>query len=109
MRLITRRTIERYADEHASAAQALSERCAMIEAARWRSAEHVRETSHFPARSLGGNRIIFNIKGNDFRIIAELRYADEARGLNGIAKVCFVGTHAEYDRIDAESVSARPS
>lgn len=41
---------------------------------------------------------------NRYRIIVELRYADAQRGLNGIVWVQFIGTHAEYDLINAEAI-----
>jgi mRNA interferase HigB len=42
--------------------------------------------------------MVFNIKGNDFRLIAELGYPA------GVPVIRFFGTHAEYDKIDAETV-----
>jgi mRNA interferase HigB len=41
---------------------------------------------------------VFNIKGNDFRLVAALNYPA------GVVAIRFFGTHAEYDRIDAEAV-----
>ncbi len=108
MRLITRRTIEAFAESHEDAAQALADWCAMVEAARWTDAIHLQETSRFPARPIGGKRVIFNIKGNNCRIVCAVRYADPARELNGVVLVKFVGTHAQYDDIDAETVEYSP-
>jgi len=105
MRLITARTIEQFAADHPEVKQQLADWCAMVEAARWRDAAHLQKSSFaFPTRPIGGKRIVFNIKGNDYRIIVSIRYADEARNLNGIVFVRFIGTHAEYDRVDAETV-----
>jgi mRNA interferase HigB len=42
--------------------------------------------------------VVFNIKANDFRLIALIQYRD------GVLMVRFFGSHEEYDRIDAESV-----
>ena len=50
------------------------------------------------ASIVGGNRVIFNIKGNDYRLVVRISYP--AR----IVYVRFVGTHAEYDAIDVEEV-----
>lgn len=104
MRLLTRRTIERFAAEHADARQVLSDLCAMFEAARWRDPDHVRASSLFPARPIGDKRVVFNLRGNEYRVIVSIQFADEARGFNGIVRVHFVGTHAEYNSIDARTV-----
>lgn len=50
------------------------------------------------ASIVGGNRVVFNIKGNDYRLIAAIRYD------LGIVFIRFVGTHPEYDRIDATTI-----
>ncbi len=104
MRLLTRRTIEHFAGRHAAARQALADFCAMVEAARWRDANHLTTTSTFPARPVGKKRVVFNVKGNDYRVIASVQYADEGRGYNGVVRIHFVGTHGEYDSVDASTV-----
>ena len=43
-------------------------------------------------------RVVFNIKGNDYRLIAELQYQA------GVLVIRFFGSHAEYDLVDAETV-----
>lgn len=50
------------------------------------------------ASIVGGDRVVFNIKGNDYRLVVEINYP--AR----IVYVRFVGIHAEYDAIDVEEV-----
>jgi mRNA-degrading endonuclease HigB of HigAB toxin-antitoxin module len=47
---------------------------------------------------LKGSRVVFNIKGNDYRLIASVPYQA------GVLAIRFFGTHAEYEKIDAESV-----
>ena len=42
--------------------------------------------------------VVFNIKGNDYRLIASVQYQA------GVLAIRFFGTHAEYDKVDAESV-----
>jgi mRNA interferase HigB len=44
---------------------------------------------------------VFNIKGNDYRLVTALAYN------TGLVFIKFVGTHAEYDRINAETVEKR--
>lgn len=65
--------------------------------AQWRSPEDVKR-SHPKASILKGGRAVFNIKGNDYRLVAALKYPA------GVLVIRFFGTHAEYDKIDAETV-----
>jgi mRNA interferase HigB len=45
-----------------------------------------------------GDRVVFNVKGNDYRLVVAIRYEQ------GIMYVRFIGTHREYDRIDVTMV-----
>lgn len=55
--------------------------------------------AHFAsARFLPGNRIVFNLKGNDYRLVVAVRYEIET------VYIRFVGTHAENDKTDAATV-----
>ncbi len=104
MRLITARTIANFAADHASARQALADWRAAVEAAAWQSADDVRASMGAAARAVGKDRFVFEVKGNNFRLVAEIRYADPAKEHRGIVYVQFIGTHAEYDRINALTV-----
>ena len=66
-------------------------------AADWRNPEHVK-AAYPKATILRGGRVVFNIKGNDFRLVAAVR-----RQI-GLVAIRFFGTHAEYDEIYAEKV-----
>ena len=50
------------------------------------------------ASILANNRVVFNIKGNDFRLIVSLNF------LQGTCYLIWFGTHKEYDKIDCETV-----
>ena len=50
------------------------------------------------ASFLANNRVVFNIHGNKYRLVVAFNYE------HGIAFIKFIGTHKEYDKIDAESV-----
>jgi mRNA interferase HigB len=63
----------------------------------WRNPEEVKR-SHPKASILKGGRAVFNIKGNDYRLIATLNYQA------GVLVIRFFGTHAEYDKVNAETV-----
>jgi mRNA-degrading endonuclease HigB of HigAB toxin-antitoxin module len=63
----------------------------------WKTPEAVRK-AHAKASILKGGRVVFNIKANDFRLVALVQYID------GILMIRFFGSHEEYDDIDAETV-----
>ena len=65
--------------------------------AKWRNPEDVKE-SYPKASILKASRVVFNIKGNDYRLVAALQYRA------GTLAIRFFGTHGEYDGIDAETV-----
>ena len=70
---------------------------AIAEAAQWNTPEDVKR-SHPKASILKGGRVVFNIKANDYRLIAVVQYE------NGVLIVRFFGSHEEYDGIDVETV-----
>ncbi len=69
----------------------------IVRHARWRNPEDVK-ASYPKASILKASRVVFNIKGNDDRLVAALQYRAGAMAIR------FFGTHNEYDRIDAETV-----
>lgn len=65
--------------------------------ARWQTPAQVKE--EYPsAEILCHHRVIFKIRGNHYRLIVVMNYSLQ------IAYIRFVGTHKEYDRIDAETI-----
>jgi len=69
----------------------------IVSRAQWRQPEDVK-TSYPKASILKAGRVVFNIKGNDYRLVARVQYQA------GVLVIRFFGTHAEYDEIDAETV-----
>lgn len=64
------------------------------EQAAWKSPNEIKRD--YPSASiLEDNRIVFNIKGNKYRLIVRINYK------YGLVWIRFIGTHAEYDKIDA--------
>jgi mRNA interferase HigB len=70
---------------------------AIVARAAWRTPEGVK-ASYPKASILKAGRVVFNIKGNDYRLVARVQYQA------GVLAIRFFGTHAEYDKIDAETV-----
>ena len=65
--------------------------------ATWRTPNDVK-VRHRNAGIIARSRVVFNIKGNDFWLITAFNYAVT------IVYIRFVGTHAEYDKVDAATI-----
>jgi len=63
----------------------------------WKTPQDVKQ-AHPKASILKGGRVVFNIKGNDLRLVALVEYRA------GVLAIRFFGSHAEYDAIDADTV-----
>jgi mRNA interferase HigB len=68
-----------------------------VASSQWRTPADVKR-AHPKASILKGGRVVFNIKANDYRLIALVQYQA------GVVMIRFFGSHAEYDRVDAERV-----
>ncbi len=67
--------------------------------ANWETPQDIKD-QYRSASICGNNRVVFNIAGNKYRLVVEMQYRA------GIAWIKFVGTHARYDQINAETVNA---
>lgn len=97
MRVIARSTLRVFRERHPAAEIPLRSWYAEARRALWRSPADIK-LAHRNASFVRGNRVVFNIKGNDYRLVAAIRYSQQ------ILYVRFVGTHAEYDKVDATTV-----
>ena len=67
------------------------------ERSQWRTPNEIK--AEYPSASiLAENRVVFNIKGNTYRLIVKINYD------YGAVWIRFIGTHAEYDKIDATKI-----
>ncbi len=97
MRIISKRRLRQFWERHPTAEAALRAWFREVEQADWDMPARVKQ--RYPSASIvGDNRVVFNIKGNDFRLVVKFNYPYRT------AYVRFVGTHAEYDAIDVEEV-----
>jgi mRNA interferase HigB len=67
-------------------------------AASWKTPQDIKNL-YASASFCGNNRVVFNIGGNKYRLVVEVQYAAK------IVWIKFVGTHAQYDKVDVETVS----
>ena len=94
MRIIALSQLREFWERHPQAEIPLRTWYAETSRATWQSPADVKR-AHRHASFLANNRVVFNIKGNDYRLVVAFHYN------RGLAYIRFVGTHAEYDRIDA--------
>jgi mRNA interferase HigB len=99
MQIVARRTLKRFWERHPQAEGPLRAWFAAVSKARWTGPGDVKRQFGTTVDFVSDNRIIFDLGGNKFRLVAHAAY--------GYARVLikFVGTHAEYDRIDPKDVS----
>jgi mRNA interferase HigB len=97
MRIITRQKLIAFWNKHPNAEQALKAWEKETEHAGWTSPDEIK-ARYASASILADNRVVFNIKGNDYRLVVKIHYN------TGVVFIRFVGTHAAYDRIDAETI-----
>ena len=98
MRIIARSTLRDFAAEHPASAASLVHWEEVAAAAEWKTVGDV-QAAFSKARALNGERVRFEVAGGDYRLIVAFDFR------RGIAFIKFVGSHAEYDRIDALTVS----
>jgi mRNA interferase HigB len=97
MRVIARKTLQDFWVAHAGAEQPLRAWFHEVRNADWKSFQAIRQR-YRSADALPGNRVVFNLKGNTYRLVVTIHYNTR------IVFVRFIGTHAEYDRIDATTI-----
>ena len=99
MRVLSVKTLRDFWTRHPGAKQPLlawhDEACK----AEWKQPADIK-TQYASASILKNRRVVFNIKGNDYRLIVAVAYK------LGIVYIKFVGTHAQYDSVDAQTVQA---
>lgn len=97
MHIVSLKTLRTFWAIHPDAEQPLRAWYAIAKRAQWRTPVDIK-ADYGSASFVGNNRVVFNIKGNTYRLIVLVEYQ------KGRLFVRFVGTHAEYDRIDAKMV-----
>ncbi|MCL5429108.1 MAG: type II toxin-antitoxin system HigB family toxin [Chloroflexi bacterium] len=97
MRILARSTLREYWQEHPETEEALKAWYADVRNANWKKPTDLRSI-YATVSLLKGDRAVFNIKGNQYRIVVKINYA------KSLVFIRFIGTHAAYDRIDAETI-----
>lgn len=97
MRVIAKKTLREFWEVHANCEQQLKSWYLEADKATWKNLNELKE--EYPSASiLNDNRVCFNIKGNNYRLIVRINFDYQMMWIR------FVGTHAEYDKIDANTI-----
>jgi mRNA interferase HigB len=98
MRIIARSTLHRFVKRHPETKSSLDRWFSLTKASDWASTHEV--INSFPKASvLNAERVRFEIAGGNYRLIVAFDFTPQ------LAFVKFLGTHSEYDRIDALTIS----
>jgi mRNA interferase HigB len=97
MRVISRKKLVAFWKIHEDAEDHLKSWFYEAEHATWKSFEDIKR-HYSSADPIAGKRVIFNIKGNKYRLIVKIHYN------KGVVFIRFVGTHEEYNKIIAEKI-----
>ena len=97
MRIIAKRTLRRYWEVHRDAERPLRAWHGEARAADWSSPADVKRELR-NVSIVGKDRLVFNIGGNKYRLIVRVDYVHK------VVFIRFIGSHADYDKVDARSV-----
>ena len=97
MRIIAKKILRDFWDTHSDSEQQLKSWYQEISKAEWTSPRQIKKD--YPSASfLVDNRVVFNIKGNHYRLIVKISYDYQ------MVWIRFIGTHVEYDKINAKTI-----
>lgn len=97
MRVIAKRTLKEFWDKHKDCEHQLKTWYHEADKANWNTPSEIKR--EYPNASfLAENRVCFNIKGHHYRLIVKVNYDF------GIVWIRFIGTHKEYDKINANTI-----
>jgi mRNA interferase HigB len=98
VRIFNRATLIGFWTKHKDAEGPLRLWFSIVERAKWSGPSELRATFG-SADFLADNRVVFDIKGNRYRIVAQIKYTPLY-----LVYIRFIGTHAEYAQIDARRI-----
>lgn len=96
-RIIAKKTLRLFWEKHNECEQYLKTWYETAKTSNWEKPNDIKQ-SYANASIISNNRVVFNIKGNSFRLIVKFNYEKQW------AFIRFIGTHAEYNKINAETI-----
>ena len=97
MRVVAKKTLRDFWQKHEDCEQQLKSWFREVQKAEWENPNHIKK--EYPSASiLNNNRVVFNIKGNNYRLIVKISFEYQ------MVWIRFIGTHGEYDQINANTI-----
>jgi mRNA interferase HigB len=97
LRIIAKKILRNFWEAHVDSEQQLKSWYQETSKAEWRNPNEIKK--EYPGASfLPENRVVFNIKGNHYRLIVKINYDYQ------MIWIRFIGTHSEYDKIEAKTI-----
>lgn len=97
MRVVAKKILRAFWEKHEDCEQQLKAWFREAEKAEWENPNQIKQ--EYPSASfLNANRVAFNIKGNNYRLIVKISYEYQ------MVWIRFIGTHAAYDKINANTI-----
>lgn len=93
MRIFTEQKIKEYITEHPESRVALQDWVQRVKRSEWKDFADIRRSFIGSVDCIGNQRYVFNIKGNNYRLVAVVRFTIK------YVYIRFIGTHTEYERI----------
>lgn len=97
MRVISRKKLREFWKKYPDVRQSLQAWYADVKQADWETPTDIKNIYN-NVSFVANNRVVFNIKGNKYRLVVAVQYKHR------IVYIRFIGTHREYDKIDAASI-----
>ena len=97
MRIVGRNKVEGFCKGRADAKKQLRAWHVEVKHADWKTSHELKKV-YGTARILGNGRVVFNICGNKYRLVVKINYGVQ------VVEIRFIGTHDEYNRINAEEI-----
>lgn len=97
MRIFTEQAIKEYSERVPESKVALQDWVSKVKRANWSCFADMKKTFN-SVDNVGNQHYVFNIKGNNFRLVVVVKF------VIGFVYVRFIGSHAEYDKIDCKTI-----
>lgn len=99
MQIVAKKRLRKFWEQYPQARIPLETWYAIVSKAEWKRPADIKRPFGAKVDFVAGNRVVFDIAGNKYRLVAHISYEYKA------VLIKFIGTHSQYDKIDVEKIS----